>query len=145
MTSINSPKNGEIKMPQLIDHIDAIARKKGRGVLFVVFDSFDIGQYEDFPERKKLIKWLEDNHIDYCKCAPIASENGFESYNGQLYLDVCYDENDPVYIKLRDYLENPDGSPRIPGIAFWYLPLEVAMQNKHHDEPGFWEKWAKDF
>lgn len=145
MTFINRPKNGEIKIPQLIDYIDAIARKKERDALYVVFDSSDDFEYKDFSERKKLIKWLEDNHIDYCKCAQIASENGFESYNGQLYLDVCYDENDPAYIKLIDYLENPDGSSRIPGITFYYLPLEVAMQNKHHDEPGFWSKWAEDF
>ncbi|WP_340122667.1 hypothetical protein [Methylobacter svalbardensis] len=46
---------------------------------------------------------------------------------------------------LRDYLENPDGSMRFETVGFWVLPLETAMKNAHHDESGFWERWAEDF
>jgi hypothetical protein len=61
----------EEKMPQMIEHIDAIARRKGRDVLYVAF------------------------------------------------------------------LETPDGKMKIEGAEFRYWPLEVAMKNKHHDEPGY--------
>ena len=30
-------------------------------------------------------------------------------------------------------------------VQFFYLPLEHAMRNAHHDEPGFWDKWADNF
>ena len=134
-------------MPLLLEHIDAIARKKGRDVLLVVFDSTsdDIFDYKTLPARKDLIAWLKANNIEFRECADIAREDGFDSYRGQLYLDVCYDENDPLYIKLRDHLENPDGSSRIPDVMFCCLPLQIAMQNKHHDESGFWDKWIENF
>jgi hypothetical protein len=31
------------------------------------------------------------------------------------------------------------------GLLFCYLPLDLAMKNKHHDEPGFWDRWADNF
>lgn len=128
-------------MPQLIDHIDKIAREKGRDVLYIIFDRkiFDNYEWDEWPIRKETIKWFEENNIKTIECMGVASENGFESYRGQLYIDVLYDENVPEYIKVRDYLENKDGSMRIPGVLFCYLPLEHALRNKHHDEPGFWE------
>ncbi|MDO9212365.1 MAG: hypothetical protein Q7U23_00865 [Methylococcales bacterium] len=68
------------------------------------------------------------------------------SYHGDIYLDVPYDENNhPLYVQVRDYLENPDDTMRFDTMSFWYLPLEKAMVNTHHDEPDFWEKWAADF
>ena len=60
-------------------------------------------------------------------------------------MDVPFDDNDPVYVLVRDYLENPDGSMRFETVVLCYLPLAIAMENAHHDEPGFWEKWAEDF
>lgn len=66
-------------------------------------------------------------------------------YRGQIYVDVPYDDSLPEYRKLADFLENPDGSARLPNAIFCYLPLEKAMENAHHDEPGFWEKWAENF
>ena len=50
-----------------------------------------------------------------------------------------YDENDPVYQRLSRHLEDEQGKPKIKGVLFFYCPLDMAMQNKHHDEPGFWE------
>ena len=66
-------------------------------------------------------------------------------YLGNIYIDVAFDENDPQYQLVRKYLENPDGTPRNKRVRFYYLPLEHAMKNAHHDEPGFWEKWAETF
>lgn len=134
-------------MPYLIEHIDKIAREKGRDVLYILFDRkiFPHFNCEDFPVRTRLIQWFNENNINVIPCAEVASEHHFDSYRGQLFIDAPFDENHRDYIKVRDYLENPDGTSRMPGVLFCYLPLEHAMINKNHDEPGFWEKWAENF
>jgi hypothetical protein len=141
-------------MPMLIQYIDAIARKKGRDVLFVTFPACEPGplrdrgqrtDYQDCTVRNELITWLDRNGIEWEPCGPFANPNRMVSYWGQLYLDVPYDVNDPVYQNLADHLENPDGTGKIDGIQFCYLPYTRAMDNRHHDEPGFWERWAENF
>jgi hypothetical protein len=42
-------------------------------------------------------------------------------------------------------MDNPDGTFKIPGVEPWIFPLEKALENKHHDEPGFWDRWAENF
>lgn len=146
-------------MPLLIQFIDAIARQKGRDVLFVHFGEFDdtteplpISEDEGYPhdwqndpQRIELIAWLESHGIKWCPCGEFASENSMCSYMGDIYLDVPFDRADPVYQELSRRLENPDETRKVPGVTFCYLPLESAMRNAHHDEPGFWEKWAENF
>lgn len=66
-------------------------------------------------------------------------------YLGNIYIDVPFDESDSKYQLVREYLEKPDGTPRDERVRFYYLPLEIAMKNAHHDEPGFWDKWAETF
>lgn len=138
-------------MPMLIEHIDAIARKKQRTVLYIIFHPATV--YEDWgsynfakdPNRKRVMSWLKKHNIEWQECGEIASENCICSYLGQIYIDVPFDENEPQYRLIRDYLENPDGTMRDEQVGFCYLPLEHAMENAHHDEPGFWEKWAETF
>ncbi len=78
-------------------------------------------------------------------CGLVANENVIECpYFGDVYIDIPFDENDPQYLIVQDYLENSDGTMRDKQVYFCYLPLEVAMKNAHHDEPGFWEKWAEE-
>ncbi len=139
-------------MPLLIQHIDAIGRQKQRAVLFIEFhpqsDDFDEQysyDYETDRERQVFIDWLQQHGIGWAPCAPVASETGFGPYLGQVYIDLAMDDNDALYCQLRDYLEFPDGSMRNPNHRFFYMPLEIAMRNAHHDEPGFWEKWAENF
>jgi hypothetical protein len=140
-------------MPQLIYHIDAIARKKGRDVVFVTFPECDVWRlgkgrpksYERCAARKTIIHWLDENHIGWEPCASIAREDSMESYAGQIYIDVPYDPDDVLFQKLTSFLENPDGTIKNEGAKHWHLPLELAMKNKHHDEPGFWEKWVENF
>jgi len=142
-------------MPYLIDHIDAIARQKQRAVLFVEFHPQDTEDdsplsylnydYEHDARRQAFMDWLDERSIGWCPCAPIADECGFESYLGQVYIDLRMDESDPTYCELRDHLEHPDGSIREDNVRFYVLKLEVAMQNAHHDEPGFWERWSETF
>lgn len=66
-------------------------------------------------------------------------------YLGQIYIDVRFETSDPTYQRLCNYLEKPDGTMVFDGAKFCYYPLSEAMKNAHHNEPGFWEKWAEDF
>ncbi|WP_394754783.1 hypothetical protein [Crenothrix sp.] len=154
-------------MPQLIEYIDAIARKKQRDVLYVTFtpkyasiffdliagcdddvnasDERNSYSWEEDPMREKVCKWLTEHNVTWRECDHFASENGWFSYEGQIYLDVPYDENDLKYQLVRNFLENPDGSMCFESVTLWLVPLEQAMENKHHDESGFWRKWGKNF
>jgi hypothetical protein len=149
-------------MPQLVDHIDAIARQKQRTVLYLEFHPeqiFKVDTEEDYEKdirsrhysyqedkvRDEIIKNLDDMGISWMECGHFASTNFMCSYQGQIYLDVPYDENLDEYKKLQEYLEYSDGSMRFPSVRFYHLPLEIAMQNAHHDVPGFWEDWAENF
>ena len=140
-------------MPMLIEHIDAIARKKGRDVLFLDFngekgsDPFELfsNDWKSIPIRQQVIDWLKQNKIGWSYCGHYANENMMMPYQGKIYIDVPFDLNDPVYQKLADYLETPEGEMKLAGVTFCYLPLAKAMENSHHDEPGFWERWAENF
>jgi len=79
-------------------------------------------------------------HID-----KIASEDGYEGYRGQLYINLPLDETNKQYKLLDNHLMTADNKFKNEGIQFYYLPLKIAMKNTHHDEPGFWEKWAENF
>lgn len=139
-------------MPQLIDYIDAIARKKNRDVLYVVFGTlagpadalvseghFD---WEQHPSRQAIIRWLDENEISWKPCGGIARVNYMLSYKGQIYIDLPFEPSLPAYRRLEAFLEKPDGSMRLPGANFAYLPLETAMKNAEHDEEGFWDRWG---
>ena len=141
-------------MPMLIEHIDAIARKKGRDVLFLdfpqrknknIFDLYSM-DWDSLPIRQQIIAWLDQNQIGWSHCGHFADENMMGGgYQGRIYVDVPFDTKDPIYQKLSDYLETPNGKMKFKGVKFCYLPLEMAMKNAHHDEPGFWERWAENF
>ena len=133
-------------MPAVIEHIDAIARRKGRDVLHVIFHTslsraFD---WEAWPARRRIIEWLDAQEIGWMPCGHVASESFMCSYRGQIYIDVPFDETHPAYRRVRDYLEHPDGTMAVEGATFCYYPLDEAMKNAHHDAPGFWERWAEE-
>lgn len=143
-------------MPQLIDHIDRIARKKQRDVLLLEFhpesmsafcirDESESYDYQNDKVRDEIIENLDKCKIPWTPCAQIASPGSMCAYLGQIYLDVPYDEELPLYQVLQEYLEYPDGSMRFSSVRFCYFPLEIAMKNAHHDEPGFWEKFYENW
>jgi agmatine/peptidylarginine deiminase len=136
-------------MPMLLKHIDAIAREKQRDVLFLSFPPAEQRAnrtpYEQIESRKQIIAWLDAHQVKWLMCGDVANENVMRSYAGQIYIDARYDPNDPSYQALQEFLEYPDGNVRFDGVRFWIVSLELAMKNAHHDEPGFWEKWAEDF
>jgi hypothetical protein len=102
-------------------------------------------KYEKDAVRDEIIENLNRLGVSWVECGSIASECGFSSYKGQIYIDVPMDVNLPIYRELNDYLEYPNGEMRFSTVRFNYLTLEVAMKNAHHDEPGFWETWAENF
>jgi hypothetical protein len=137
-------------MPQLIDYIDKIARDNNRDVLYLVFKQqpsdceipFD---YQSSKRRQQVIEWLDANNMTYFPCAgPATVEEGIGSYSGFLYVDVPFEEGDVEFKKLSAYFEHPDGTSRYDDMIFAYYPLEKALENKHHDEPGFWDKWFEE-
>lgn len=129
-------------MPQRIKYLDKIAREKQRDVLCISFIDKDMTLDDlldmDFDQHKPYVDvatWLDANKMPWQPC-------GFQNdvvKSGRIYVDVPYDEADPVYQKLADHLENPDGSMKIEGVNFYYLPLEDAMKYAEQDEPGYWE------
>ena len=146
-------------MPVKIRPIDLISRQKERDVLYVDFiwdpvyvdpsaDQVTISPEIDWrylPERNAFISWLDTNKIAWEPCGGVASEFAILPYNGSLYIDVPFDLHHPVYQLLSDHLETPVGDQKIPGVYFYYYTLSSALKNSHHDEPGFWEKWAESF
>lgn len=118
----------------LIEHIDSIARRKQRDVLFVEFPQADDEDsttffndrvdWDNLPVRQQIIAWLEQNHITWWRGAPYADENLMtEGDFGLIYIDVPFDLNDPVFQHLQHYLETPEGEMKFPGARFCYLPL----------------------
>jgi len=138
-------------MPQIIEHIDAIARKVERGVLFLVFFQDQDGapvreRWDVNPSRKEVISWLDANGYAWRECGEIASDDWLTmGYRGSIYLATAFDEGDPAYQKLEQYLESPDGTLRLPKMRFLLLTMEAALRNAHHDAPGYWEKRAESF
>ncbi len=82
---------------------------------------------------------LTEHQVDWQPCAYVADEHSMASYDGQLYLDVPYDDNDPLYVQMRNYWENPDGTMRFDTVSFWYLPLEKPWRWLTSMNPAFGE------
>ncbi|WP_150576034.1 hypothetical protein [Pandoraea aquatica] len=142
-------------MPIIIEHIDAIARAKGRDALFVEFRRIDgngkgqeiiaAHEWSSWHPREKVIDWLDAKGIGWSPCGHIASTNMQMSYRGQIYIDIRYEPSDALYAELEGFLEGPNGPVINAGVRFYCLPYEAALANAAHDSPGFWEKWAEEF
>ena len=151
-------------MPLLLEHIDAIARQKQRGVLYVEFHPLaldpDAGEdlsehdimvwksmpdsaWQSLPIRQQLIDWLDDQGIGWQRCGHYAQVGLMMGYRGQIYIDLPFDTKLPAFQALQTFLENPDGSMRYRGVFFVYCSLNKAMENATHDAPGFWDRWAE--
>ncbi|MDL2358145.1 MAG: hypothetical protein QFF03_23080 [Pseudomonadota bacterium] len=134
----------------LLQHIDAIARARQRAVLYLEFHpeeraSAAAYRYERDVARDQLLTWLDTHGIIWQPCGPWANIRRMESYRGQVYVDVPFDETLPLYCLLRDALEHPDGSMKLASVRFMLLTLARAMENADHDAPGFWDQWADTF
>jgi hypothetical protein len=136
-------------MPGLIEHVDAIARRAGRDVLYLEFHpqpyrEWRAYRHDDDAARTRVLAWLDAHGVHWQACGPFADPAVMAPWLGQVWLDVAYDESLADYRRLRDYLELPDGSMRHAGVRFCVMPLAYANRNAEHDVPGFWERWAED-
>ncbi|UEM07119.1 hypothetical protein JL101_029415 (plasmid) [Skermanella rosea] len=121
-------------MPQIIQHIDRIARQKQRDVLMIVFGIDDNinEEFIDYYETdiwSSITAWLDEQKFLWVPCAGFALENSMDSCSGQIYVDIPYDEQNADYRKLKEYFEKPDGTMRMLGVSLRYLPLSVAMRS----------------
>ncbi len=129
-------------MPQIIKTIDQIARELQRDVLMIEFQdaesSFRLG-YRKNPSRMFILDTLERCGVPYYACGPYADDTGIEGYRGQIYIDVPIVGEDRRYREVQVLMTNPGGLSRFKDAWLRYLPLEKAMENAHHDAPGYWE------
>lgn len=135
-------------MPEQLQHIDAIARQKVRDVLYLEFTHANrpvSRPFEEIKSRQQILAWFDENGVPWVQCGPIANENVMVSYAGQVYIDVPYDTSNATYQAVQAFLEYPDGTIRFDDVEFWVVSIERAMENSHHDEPGFWDRWAESF
>lgn len=135
-------------MPQLVEHIDAIARKLNRDVLYLEFLKAQRphrADYRGLETRMRIAQWLDSEGIEWRECGQLASETAMRSYAGEIFINVLFNETDNQYRKVQAFLEYPDGTMRFDDIKFYVVTLQVAMENARHDEPGFWQRWADNF
>ncbi|KVE73575.1 hypothetical protein [Burkholderia vietnamiensis] len=135
-------------MPQLIEHIDAIARKLQRDVLYLEFMKAQRprrADYRGLGSRLRIVQWLDSEGIRWRECGQVASGTVVRSYAGEIFIDVPFDETDSQYRTVQAFLEYPDGAMRFDDVRFYVVTLQDAMKNVHHDEPGFWDRWADNF
>mgnify|MGYP003438268611 FL=1 len=118
----------EYIMPQLLQHIDAIAREKNRDVLFVHFEDYEENEQNPDSNRQDVLSWLEQNNIPYEKCMGLEEEGSIDSYWGDIYIDVPFDLDNEQYQILSDYLEDEEGVMKIEGVYFFVLYLETAIE-----------------
>jgi len=131
-------------MPELIDHVDAIARCQQRAVLWLEFhphDDWRRYQFETDTMRDAVLAWFDENGFVWQPCGPFANPTNPQRYLGQICLDVPFDDSLPAYCTLRNYLEHADGSMRHASVRFNVMPLDFARRNAAHDAPGFWERY----
>ncbi|CAN0624495.1 conserved protein of unknown function [Burkholderia multivorans] len=135
-------------MPQQLEHIDSIGRRLKRDVLYLAFVRAERPHREDYrrlDSRLRILQWFDREGIHWRECGPYASETTIRPYAGEIFIDVPFDEHDAQYRKVQAFLEHPDGTMRFDDVKFYVVTLDVAMKNAHHDEPGYWERWAENF
>ncbi|CAB3743598.1 hypothetical protein [Paraburkholderia rhynchosiae] len=67
------------------------------------------------------------------------------SYAGEIYIGLPFDEIDARYHKLQAFLDYPDGTARFDDVRLFIVTLQLALDNAHHDETGFWDRWADNY
>lgn len=130
----------------VLPYIDDIALEKQRDVVFVEFfkDDWDcvtnkpidptINYWGEHETRNKIIKWLEDNNIEFRETfSQYVPGLITQPYRGGLYIDVPYDENDPQFQKVSNFLEYEDGTSRFESVYFYYFLLSDAIKHEDRD------------
>lgn len=113
-------------MPMLIDHIDAIVRRRGCDTLFVVHDVPLGGRSSKNNPMTALKAFLDEQSIPWSPCAPPSDSGWIEGGPEMLWFDVPFDTANPQYQTLAGYLEHPDGRPKDHRLKFLYMTVELA-------------------
>ena len=131
-------------MPQLIQHIDAIARAQGRDVLMIAPDRHgpldEAGRiWPRSAARQALIDWLDAAGIGWEPSGWPAQAGCMASYQGGIYVDLAYDPCAPLCAKLLDYVqEDAHLFLKWPGIRLYVCSLAWAQQFSCQDQPDYW-------
>ena len=90
-----------------INEIDLITVSKNRDVIFIEFNRnyYLDYKYEDFISRTKLIKFLNENNIDFLPSLYAQKEHSCEMYKGQIYIDLEINKDDEKFKLLNNYVE----------------------------------------
>jgi len=134
-------------MPMVIRYIDQIAREKSRDILFMQFNPKFIFEddlfVDDILVRNKILAWLEKQQVDIEFCGPSSNSDRLVGYFGNFYIDVPYDEENPTYQKIQQYLEDENGQmkPEFKDSLFCYYKLTWAKKLAYTDEPGYWDNF----
>jgi hypothetical protein len=90
-----------------INEIDLITVSKNRDVIFIEFNRnyYLDYKYEDFLSRNKLIKFLNENNIDFLPSLYAQKEHSYEMYKGQLYIDLKINKDDEKFKLLNNYVK----------------------------------------
>lgn len=121
-------------MPKLICTTDEIGYREGRDILFLSFrdipepSPLDDEPWERIPERKTILRWLDDQGISWEPCLHCSPGTLATPYRGAIYLDVAPDELSERYQKLLAFLEDNTGRYRFAGVDFWLVPLEKSLK-----------------
>ncbi len=103
-------------MPILLRTIDEIAKQEHRCVLLLSFPGFGIA-FKKNTIRRDVMQWLDAVGIHYEECGDDPHSSGRSSYHGELFIDVQCEPGDVEYLKLMNFLLNPDAGPRYKRIA----------------------------
>lgn len=121
-------------MPQLICTTDEIGVRENRNILFLSFRgipksaSLKNPPWEQSPERQVIIKWLDEQGINWEPCLHCSPGTVITPYRGSIYLDVSPEVESQQYQNLLTYLEDDKGQCRFAGVGFWLLPLEKSKE-----------------
>jgi len=112
---VNKTTKGSLVLEQMlkcydeedINEIDSIAVSKNRNVIFIEFNRnyYLDYKYEDFLSRNKLIKFLNENNIDFLPSLYAQKEHSWEMYKGQIYIDLEINKDDEKFKLLNNYVK----------------------------------------
>ncbi|MGY2461589.1 hypothetical protein [Vreelandella sulfidaeris] len=86
------------------------------------------GSWEELPERKEIIRWLDNHAIGWEPCFHMTPGYLFAQYEGTIYIDVAPQAKNPLYQQLLEYLEDESEQCRFPGVGFWLMPYEMTLK-----------------
>lgn len=125
-------------MAEIIESIDAIARRLGRDVLFLELTGEDDVPQTIYADVSAVTDWLDQQCIVWQVCSTFSDEDSWiEGGPGAIFLDVEYIPGSSAVSVLEAYFMDEDGQPAILGYTPNLLQLETAQKYAYRDDPDF--------